>query len=90
LLFDYKKVADYHKEMGMIGLDYFDLDPAMQTKNKNLPSNFIKAVYIEMHKWLKDCLSINPPHFRDTLNPEDANYVLEEVLEDDGVESAPK
>jgi hypothetical protein len=52
---------------------YFEMDFS-ERKNKELPRNFDPYVYNEMHTWLRHKPKMNPPHFRDLLNPTDGNF----------------
>jgi hypothetical protein len=72
LLPDYKKVADLHKGTGTNSMLYFDLSFA-ERRDRVLPKNFDAFVYREMHEWLRHKPTMNPPHFRDLLHPDDGN-----------------
>jgi hypothetical protein len=75
LLADYKKVADYHKGTGLVGTEYFDLR-SKERKERRFPPQFFEEVYVKMHEWLQHKPTIQPPHSRDLLNPDDGNYNL--------------
>ena len=51
MLVDYKKVADYHKGIGLVGIEYFDLR-SKERKERRLLPQFFEEVYVQIHEWL--------------------------------------
>ncbi|KAG0567755.1 hypothetical protein KC19_7G157900 [Ceratodon purpureus] len=47
-----------------------------QRKALNLPKTFYVAAYRGMEEWLRDKATMNPPHARDTSDPNDQNYSI--------------
>ena len=77
MLLGYKKIVDYHKDIGINSLQYFCLDKEKR-REKNLPYSFFEQVYQRMHLWLKLRPTITPPHHRDLLEPTNDNHMHKE------------
>ena len=74
LLSDFKKIWDYHGRTGMNEESYFKDTTAAEKKLHKLPKSFLPVAYRNMAEWLRDKATLNPPHARDTMNPDDRNY----------------
>lgn len=70
---DYKRIADYLSRTGRNVPDYWDMNPA-ERKAEGLPRVFAQDVYDSIHEWYGNRPMIQPPHVRDLLAPQDANY----------------
>lgn len=74
LLSDFKKIWDFHSRTGRNSEEYFLDISAEDKKLHKLPKAFYGVAYRNMAEWLKCKATINPPHARDTSDPNDANY----------------
>jgi hypothetical protein len=79
---DYKKVADLHRETGTNSMSYFEMSYG-ERRSKELPKKLDLYVYEDMHTWLRHKPSMNPPHFRDLLNPNDGNFRTAPIAQED-------
>jgi hypothetical protein len=73
LLSDFKKIWDFHQRTGRNSEEYFEIS-FPEKKEHKLPKTFFVAAYRNMAEWLKDKATLNPPHMRDTSDPNDHNY----------------
>jgi hypothetical protein len=70
ILYDYRKVVDYHARTGINDEDYWLLIPNELTIEK-LSRAFSKEIYVRLHDWFGRRPQIQPLHLRDLLNPHD-------------------
>lgn len=70
---DYKRIADYFSRTGTNGADYWDMS-ASDRKNEGLPRSFPQDIFFNLQGWFGTRPSIQPPHTRDLLSPDDRNY----------------
>ena len=78
ILLDYKKLSDYFNRIGRNVPNYWDLSAA-QRKEEGLPKQFPHDIFVAIHEWCHNRRQIQPPHVRDLLAPNDANYRPKEV-----------
>ena len=74
LLSDFKKIWGFHARTERNSQEYFTETTAEQKKVLKLPKAFYAVAYRNMSEWLKDKATMQPPHSRDTMNPDDGNY----------------
>jgi hypothetical protein len=53
----YKKFADFHRGTSLVGSEYFELR-SKERKERRLPTQFYKEVYVQMYDWLQHKPSI--------------------------------
>lgn len=70
---DYKRTADYHNRTGRSVPKYWELS-LDDRKSEGLPKQFPEEFFCAIHEWYGNRPQINPPHVRDCLAPNDANY----------------
>lgn len=73
LIPDYKRIADFLSRTGRNAPDYWDMS-ATERKSEGLPRLFGQDVFDVVHEWYGSRPQIQPPHVRDLLSPNDANY----------------
>lgn len=73
LIPDYKRIADYLSRTGRNVQDYWELS-ATERMTDGLPRQFAQDVFDAIHEWFGNRPMIQPPHVRDLLSPQDANY----------------
>ena len=73
LIPDYKRIADYLSRTGRNVPDYWELS-ASERQSEGLPRHFSEEFYCAINDWYGSRPQINPPHVRDIMAPNDANY----------------
>ena len=73
LIPDYKRIADYLSRTGRNVPDYWELS-ASEQQSEGLPRHFSEEFYRAINDWYGSRPQINPPHVRDIMAPNDANY----------------
>jgi len=70
---EYKRIVDFFARTGRNKADYWDMT-ATDRKSEGLPRSFAKDLFYSIHEWFGSHPSMQPPHTRDLLSREDANY----------------
>ena len=74
LLSDFKKIWDFHCRTGRNSEEYFTDTTKEEKALHKLPKSFYAVAYRSMSEWLRNKATLNPPHARDTMDPNDHNY----------------
>ena len=78
---DYKKTTDYLSRTGRNVPDYWDLS-CDDRRAEGLPKQFSQEFFVAIHDWYGNRPQMRPPHVRDLLALNDANYQYVATLDD--------